>query len=107
MAGSRPRLDELEACDQLLRHDSAQELEGGEQEVEPLELGVGGGFAERADEEIAIESVLPRPHRTVSSGAVIRTPSMARVPCTSSLRKRTRSSAVSIASVAVAAPSTR
>src|SRR2546427_12771287 len=100
----------VRAGEQLLRHNGTQELERSEQEVEPLELGVGSGLAKRPDEKVRVENVLPRrgrAHRAVLSGGVIRTPSMARVPLMSSRRKRTRSSAVSIASVAVEARSTR
>src|SRR5437867_11709458 len=86
-AGAGPR---VRAGEQLLRHNGTQELERSEQEVEPLELGVGSGLAKRSDEKIRIENVLTRSgraHRSDLSGGVIRTARMARVPLTSARRK--------------------
>src|SRR2546421_7493293 len=91
----------VRAGEQLLRHNGTQELERSEQEVEPLELGVGSGLAKRPDEKVRVENVLPcrcRAHRAVLSGGVIRTPSMARVPlmskpiCVNTRRGRKRPS---------------
>jgi hypothetical protein len=76
--------------------------------MEPLKRLVGGGVPEGVDEDLRVEDVLrgPPSHRS-GSGDVTSMPSMARVPSTSWRWNTARSSARSIASVAVAAPSAR
>src|SRR6185295_10122812 len=76
--------------------------------MEVLQRFIGRGVAETVDEELRIEDVLARSRRHRSrSGGVILIPCIDRVPSTSSRWKTTRSSARSIVSVAVAAPSAR
>lgn len=71
-----------------------------------LQYLVGSRFAKGVDEELRIENALGNraSHRS-GSGDVISTPDIARVPSTSSRWNTARSSARSIASVAVAGPS--
>src|SRR5258708_24614859 len=83
-------------------------LEWRKDPVELLECLVRDRIAKSVDEQLGVEYVLRggTDHRS-TSGGVISTPSIARVPSISSRWKTTRSSALSIVSVTVAAPSAR
>jgi hypothetical protein len=98
----------LDTSPQLLGDDHTEILKGRKEPMKLLERLVGSGIAKGVDEELRIENVLARgmSHRS-ASGGVISTPCIARVPSMSSHWKTTRSSARSIVSVAVAAPSAR
>jgi len=70
---------------QFLCHDNAEMFERREHSVEALENVVGNRVAEGVDEELRIEGVLPwcLDHDSRSAD-MISTPSIARVPSTSS-----------------------
>src|SRR5262245_36928443 len=91
---------------QLLGNDGAEMLEWRERPMEALECFVGGTIAKGVNEELRVEDV-PARHAShgSTSGDVISMPSIARVPLTSLRWNTARSSARSIVSVAVAAPS--
>jgi len=76
--------------------------------MELLKRLVRARIAESLNEELSVEDVLAfAPVHDSASGSLSPTPSIARVPSTSSRRNTTSSSARSMASVAVAAPSAR
>ena len=76
--------------------------------MELLKRLVRARLPESLDEELRVENVLPIRRRHYSeSGEVMYTPRIARVPSTSCRRNTTNSSARSIVSVAVDAPSAR
>jgi hypothetical protein len=93
---------------QFLGDDHTEMLKRRKGAMEPLEFLVDHRIAKGVDEELSIENVLARAssHRS-ASGGVISIPSIARVPSMSSRWKTARSSARSMVSVAVAAPSAR
>lgn len=98
----------LDTRAQFLRDDHAEKLERCEHSMKLLERFVGGAVAKAVDEELRIENVLARcTGHGSGSGDVICTPSIDLVPSMSRRWKTTRSSARSIVSVAVAAPSAR
>ena len=70
---------------QFLCHDDAEMFERRERPVEALENVVGNRVAEGVDEELRVECVLPcaLDHNSRSAD-MISTPSIARVPSTSS-----------------------
>ena len=82
-------------------------LERGTRPMKALKRLVGEGIAKGVNEKLCIEDVFAGGHHRSGSGEAISTPSMARVPSISSRWNTARSSARSIASVAVAAPSAR
>src|SRR5437016_12848889 len=96
------------ASAQLLRHDPTEVLERGKAAMKLLERFIGGTVAKGVDEQLGVENVLASgaSHRS-GSGGVISIPCIARVPSISSRWNTTRSSARSMASVTVAAPSAR
>ena len=73
-----------------------------------LKRFVCAAVPERLDEELRVQDVLPQwPFHRSASGDANRMPSIARVPSISLRWNTTRSSARSMVSVAVAAPSAR
>jgi hypothetical protein len=95
----------LNTRSQLLGNDDAEVFERRENTVEVLERFVRAAVAKCLYQELSVEDVLPRCARHRSSGDAIAIPSIARVPSISSRWNTTSSSARSIVSVAVAAPS--
>ena len=96
---------------QLLCHDRAQVFEWREHAMKCLKRLVRGGITKRVDEDLCVQHVLAvgleSPSHRSTSGEAITTPCIARVPSMSARWKTTKSSARSIVSVAVAAPSAR
>jgi len=70
---------------QLLGHNDTEILEGSERSMELLQGVVGSRVAKCVNEELRVQNVLAdRPDHGSRSGDAISTPSMARVPSTSS-----------------------